>query len=201
MWNYFDHIKAMFGPYQSHVLAISTISLLLDGWNGSKVHWRDMHAKKKNTIQCQIIGTIIDMLGPCWGHIKAIFWLFLQYLCFKMPEMAQIFTVESYNPNRGILLNVDSLGPYWGNGLAILGPCFGYSLIVTIFGQCSGHIRAMCLLLLQYLCFQMSEMVQIFWEVLKGQNNITIYIRLLNSCWGQVLAIYALLLPLYAVIA
>ena len=28
--NYWDHIGAMFGPYQGHVLANSTIALLLD---------------------------------------------------------------------------------------------------------------------------------------------------------------------------
>ena len=45
MSNYLDHIRAMLGPCLGHVLAISTISLLLDDWNGSTFHWRDMHAK------------------------------------------------------------------------------------------------------------------------------------------------------------
>ena len=34
------------------------------------------------------------MLGPCLGHIRSMILLFLQYLCFQMPEMAQIFTGE-----------------------------------------------------------------------------------------------------------
>ena len=43
-----------------------------------------------------------------------------------MPDMAQIFTEESWMSNRRILLNVQLLGPNWGNVLAIKGPCFGY---------------------------------------------------------------------------
>ena len=34
------------------------------------------------------------MLGPCLGHIRSMILLFLQYLCFQMPEMAHIFTGE-----------------------------------------------------------------------------------------------------------
>ena len=66
------------------------------------------------------------MLGPCLGHIRAMFWLFLQYICLYMTEMAQNFTKETCMPNGRILLSVDLLGPYWGYVLAILGPYFGY---------------------------------------------------------------------------
>ena len=31
----FDHIKAIFGSYQGHVLKIYTISIFLEEWNGS----------------------------------------------------------------------------------------------------------------------------------------------------------------------
>ena len=57
-----------------------------------------------------------------------------------MPEMAQIFTEETCMPNRRIRFNVDLLGPYWSNVLAIFW------------------------LFLPYLCFQMPEMAQIFTE-------------------------------------
>ena len=79
MLNYWEYIVAMFGPYQGHVFAISTISLLLDAYTCSNCHWKVISAKYKETLWCFIIGTIV---GPCFGHIRAMFWLFLQYLCF-----------------------------------------------------------------------------------------------------------------------
>ena len=50
-----------------------------------------------------------------------------------MPEMTQIFTEESAMPNRGILFNVQLLGPYWGHVWAILVPCFGYFYNILAF--------------------------------------------------------------------
>ena len=55
------------------------------------------------------------MLVPYFGHIRAMFWLFQQYLCLLMPDMAQIFTGETYKPNRGIPINVKLLEPYKGH--------------------------------------------------------------------------------------
>merc|ERR1711954_403657 len=48
-----------------------------------------------------IIGTIF---GACLGYIRAMFWLFLHYICFYMPEMAKIFTKESCMPIRNYSL-------------------------------------------------------------------------------------------------
>ena len=36
---------------------------------------------------CWLIGT---MFGPCSSHNMAMFWLFLQYLCFKMPKRRKL---------------------------------------------------------------------------------------------------------------
>ena len=91
------------------------------------------------------------MSGPFLGHIRAMFWPFLQYLCFQMHEMPQIFTEESCMPNRRIQINVQLSEPYWGHVL--------------------GHSRAMFWLFLQYLCFQMPTMAQIFTEESGCQNG------------------------------
>ena len=40
------------------------------------------------------------MLGPCLGYIKAMFWLFLHYICFFMPKMAKILIKGSFMPIR-----------------------------------------------------------------------------------------------------
>ena len=37
--------RTMFGPYEGHVLAISTIGLLLDARKGSNFHWLVINAK------------------------------------------------------------------------------------------------------------------------------------------------------------
>ena len=66
------------------------------------------------------------MLGPCLGHIRAIFWLYIPYLCFFMPKIAQIFTEESCMPNRIIQFNVKLLTLYNAHVYAILRPYFGY---------------------------------------------------------------------------
>ena len=67
-----DHIKAMFAPYEGHVL----------------------------------------------GHIGAMFLLFLQYLCFYMPEMVHIFSGESCKLNK----SNNSIFNYLNHIRAILGP-------------------------------------------------------------------------------
>ena len=121
------------------------------------------------------------MLGPCFGHIRAMFWLFLQWLCFQMPEITQIFTEELCMTSREYSLMLT----YWDHVWAILGPCFGY-FYNTFASRCfkwfkisleshayqieeyhsmlnyRDHIRAMFLLFLQYLCYQMPEMANNF---------------------------------------
>ena len=39
---YWNHMRAMFGPYKGHVLTIFTMSWLLDDRTGSNFHWRVM---------------------------------------------------------------------------------------------------------------------------------------------------------------
>ena len=117
------------------------------------------------------------MLGPCLGHSRAMFWLFLQYLCFQIPQMAQIFTGESGKPNRRKPFNVGLLGPYKGH-------------VCTISGPCLGHIRAMFLLFLQYLCFYMPEMAHIFsgesCKPNKINQTIQNYWTIKGPCFGHI---------------
>ena len=82
-----------------------------------------------------------DHIGLCFGHIKAMFWLLLQYLCFYMTEMAQNLAKKKYS------CPVKLFGPYWCHVWAISGPCLG-------------HIRAMFWLFLQQLCFQMPKLLK-----------------------------------------
>ena len=56
------------------------------------------------------------MVGPYKGHIGAMFWLFLLYICFQMPNMAQIFIEESCMPSRRIPISIGTISE----------PCFGY---------------------------------------------------------------------------
>ena len=157
-----DQTRPMFGQYKSNVLAISTISLLLDASNGSNFFPRVRQAKQKNTIQYQPIGNI---KGQCLGHIKAMFQLFLQYSCFQMTEMPQIFTGESWKPNRRIQFNVGLMGPY------------------------KGHVWAMFWLFLQYICLQMTEMAHIFTGELHMPNRRTpLNIKLSGPYRGHVWA-------------
>ena len=62
------------------------------------------------------------MLGPYLGHIRAMFWLSLQYLCFDMTEVAQIPQERDMHILECLLFGTTFLGHVW----AILGPCFGY---------------------------------------------------------------------------
>ena len=43
-----------------------------------------------------ILGHVLAILG-------AMFWLFLQYICFQRPELGKIFTEESIMQTRKIL--------------------------------------------------------------------------------------------------
>ena len=44
LFTYWDPIGPMFGPYEGHVLAISTVYWFLVAWNGLNFHWRVMQA-------------------------------------------------------------------------------------------------------------------------------------------------------------
>ena len=117
------------------------------------------------------------MLGPCMDRIRAMFWLFQQYICFWMPQMAHIFTEESGKPNRRKL----SMSDCWDHIRAMFAPYQGHVL---------GHIGAMFLLFLQYLCFQVHEIAIIFTEESCMTNRrIPFNVKLLGPYMGHVWAI------------
>ena len=127
------------------------------------------------------------MLGPCLGHIRAMFWLFLQYLCFWMHEMDQIFSGKLCMLIWRILFNIRLWETYRGHVWSILGLCFGnlYNMFastwlkwlkfspkshayqikilfdVYLLGPYWGHVWALsgtCFgLFQQYICFYMTE--------------------------------------------
>ena len=77
------------------------------------------------------IGT--TMLGHVLAILGAMFWLFLQYLCFQTPESLKSVNKESSMPTRRILLILNQrdyigvmFGPYKGNILPILGLTSGH---------------------------------------------------------------------------
>ena len=142
-----------------------------------------MPAKWNEYLSCSSIGPI---LGPCLGHIRAMFGPFLYNLCFQMPEMAKIFTIQSCMPNRRILFKVQLLGPYWGHIWAILGPCLGYLYKIFACGclklfKCSLKSHA----------YQIEEYPLMFnyWDHIWGMFGLY---------QGHVLAISTLYLLLYA---
>ena len=75
--NYWDHkgniwaIRAIFWPYLQYLASICLKWL--------KFSLKSHACPLKNTLWCWLIGTI---LGPCLGHNRAIFWIFIKYLCF-----------------------------------------------------------------------------------------------------------------------
>ena len=80
----------LFGPYKDHVSHHSTnltCNQLSRHARLLKLSELRLMGQRDMSMLCSIRRT---MLGPCLGHIWAMFWLFLQYLCFQMPEMAQI---------------------------------------------------------------------------------------------------------------
>ena len=120
----------MSGPYMGHFrafLAIITISLLLDAWNGSNFHWSVLHVNQKNTFLCWLIGAIC---GPYSVHIRSMFWPFLPYLPLKVSELVDFFAEKAYISNKSVLFNVKLLQWYWGHTWPILGPCSGYSCYI-----------------------------------------------------------------------
>ena len=62
-----DHINAIFGSYQGHVLEIYTISIFLEEWNGSNFSVLPCEPTG-DYIKYQIIRTLA---GPCSGYIVA----------------------------------------------------------------------------------------------------------------------------------
>ena len=83
---------------------------------------------KSHACQIEDCSSIFQTIsGQCLDHNRAMFWLFLQYLCFQMLEMAEFFTEESCMPNRRILFNDPLLGPQ----KAMLGPYQGHVLAIS----------------------------------------------------------------------
>ena len=83
-----------------------------------------MQPIEKNTDQCQNIGTI---LGPCLGHIRAMFGLFLQnfatrclkWLNFSLESHAS--QIEEYHSMSNYLDYIRAMfGPYQGHFLLLL---------------------------------------------------------------------------------
>ena len=105
-----------------------------------------------------------------FGHIKALFWLCLQQLCFIMTEMAQIFTKKRHACKIENILQCLFFG--------------------TILGPYLGHIRAMFGLFVQTLCLWMPEIVQMFTEESCIPNRrIPFNVQLLGPYFGHVWAI------------
>ena len=120
---YWDHVWAILGPCFGHFYTIFASRCL---------KWLKI---SPNSHACQIKEYSLkfnyqDHIGAIFGHIRAMFGLFVQNICLWMPEIAQIFTQESCMPNRRIPFNVQLLGSYLGLVWAILGPCFGYFYII-----------------------------------------------------------------------
>ena len=80
-------------------------------------------------------GTIF---GSTFGHIRAMFWLFLQYLCLQMPVMTQIFTEVLCIGNSRIPFEL--LEPYHGPIWAVLGPCFPIFTVSLLLYAINGNI-------------------------------------------------------------
>ena len=80
-----------------------------------------MHAKQKNTIQFQIIGTkkgtIFAIIGPCFGYFYDIF----ASRCLKRLQ----FSPKSCMQIMKKLSNVDLFGPQQGHVWSLLVPCLG----------------------------------------------------------------------------
>ena len=66
-----------------------------------------------------------------WEHLRTMFCLFLQYLCFQMPEMTKFFTDESCTQNRRIFSNVELLGTYESHVGTMFGPYQGHVLTIS----------------------------------------------------------------------
>ena len=60
-----------------------------------------------------------------YDNIGAMFWLYLQYLCLQMPEIAQIFTEESCMLNKEYTFMLNCWGLYQSHVWAISGACSG----------------------------------------------------------------------------
>ena len=117
--SYKDHVWAILGPWYGYFYNIFASRCL---------KWLTYSLER---CACQI--EEYHSVSNYWDHIRAMFWLFLQYLCFQVPEMAQISV-----------------------------KCHAYQVKVTlcwivwiILRPCLGNIRAMFWLFLQYLCFLM----------------------------------------------
>ena len=64
-----DHIKAIFGSYQGHVLKIYTISIILEEWNGSNFSVLPCKANRRlhqvsNNKDFKLSGNVKAIFGP-----------------------------------------------------------------------------------------------------------------------------------------
>ena len=60
------------------------------------------------------------------GHTRAIFWLFLLYLCIYRFDLVRILNEKPNRTNQTVPCNYIFLESCWGYVWAILGPCFDY---------------------------------------------------------------------------
>ena len=123
MSNYWDHILAMIGPYQAHVLAISIQYFWLYLPETTQIFTEESCIPNRRTLfNVQLLR---QYRGHISGHIRTMFWLFLQYICLQMTEMAQNFTSHACQIEECSLMLTyrDHIGAMF---LAILGPQFGY---------------------------------------------------------------------------
>ena len=77
----------------------------------------------RKILYCSIIGTI---LGPCLGHIRAMFWLFLHIFVSIWLNWLKFPPKRDMHAKYKIFFDVYFFGPHFDHVLAILGPCFNY---------------------------------------------------------------------------
>ena len=106
--SYACHIKKLFnvdplGPYWGHVWAIKGPHL---GYFYNILASRCLKWLKFS-LKCHLYQIEeyfeVTLFGPYWsdlGHIRALFWLYLQFIYFWMPQMVEIFVEESCIPIR-----------------------------------------------------------------------------------------------------
>ena len=129
--SYWCHVWAILGPYLSYFINIFACRCL---------KWLKFSLK---CITCQIEQYFrVRLFGAYWshlGHIRALFWLFLQFIYFGCPKWLK-FLWKSHAYQLENTLNVDSLGTFYG------------------------HISSLFWLCLHYLCFLMHDMSLIVTE-------------------------------------
>ena len=126
----------------------------------------------------------LTLLGPCFGHIRAMFWLFLQCLHFYMT-ISQIFTKESFMPCSRKVFNVQLLLSYWGHIWDISWPCFGY--FYNIFSS-------RCLKWLKFSLESHACHIEEYSLMLTYLDHCQIIGTILGQCLGHIRAMFCLFL-------